>query len=191
MTEYLSPLNPCLFNRIYQMLWTLLRSQTSWAYTRSVTATGTSRPPVPPAVTASTRALIGWPINSRTRNKKSLGGPAATTRTSNFLLEMGITGFLLDKCKVNWGFQIPTSFDVYLNHVLHSHKCTQTKQWQQTFAFMCPHLILGAVYCLLYVVYCIQSCLTLLQRVRVDLSCCMFSDLSTNHTKMSVLVKLL
>ncbi len=59
----------------------LLRSQTSWAYIPCVTATGTSRPPAPPAVTASMRVLIGWPINSRTRNKKEKWKkqPAATS----------------------------------------------------------------------------------------------------------------
>lgn len=51
------------------MPWTLQRSQTSWACTPYATATGTSRPPVPPAVTASTRAWTGWPISWRTKSE--------------------------------------------------------------------------------------------------------------------------
>ncbi|KAI1884122.1 hypothetical protein AGOR_G00223200 [Albula goreensis] len=44
------------------------RSQTSWACIPCATATGTSRPPAPPAGTASTRAWTGSPTSSRTRN---------------------------------------------------------------------------------------------------------------------------
>lgn len=58
------------FFRTYQTPWMPPRSQTSWACIPCVTATGTSRPRAPPAATAFTRALTGWPINWRTRNKQ-------------------------------------------------------------------------------------------------------------------------
>ena len=64
-----TPLLPPPFSlRTCPMPWTLPRLRTSLACIPYVTATGTSRPPVPPAGTASTRASTGWPISWRTRS---------------------------------------------------------------------------------------------------------------------------
>lgn len=89
----------------------LPRSRTSWAYIPCVTATGTSRPPAPPVATASMRVLIGWPINSRTRNRKKTGKkqPAAT---HPFLFVLGNVGgelearVLIDRRKQDSGFGV-------------------------------------------------------------------------------------
>lgn len=61
-----------LLCRICQTPWTQQRSLTNWAFTPSVTATGTSRPLAPPVATACTRASTGWPTSSRTRSEANL-----------------------------------------------------------------------------------------------------------------------
>lgn len=55
--------------RTSPMPWTLRRSQTSWVYTPYVIATGTFRPPAPPAAMVSTKAWIGWPISWKTKSE--------------------------------------------------------------------------------------------------------------------------
>lgn len=70
------------------MQWTQLRSQTNWASTHCVTATGTSRPPVQPVAMACMKASTGWPISWRIRS------------------EAGVEGLFWARGGVTWGYQI-------------------------------------------------------------------------------------
>jgi len=55
--------------RICPTQWMLPRSRTSSAFTHCANVTGTYKPRAPPAVTDSTKALIGWRTSWRIRNR--------------------------------------------------------------------------------------------------------------------------
>lgn len=61
-----------LVSRICQTPWMQQKSPTNSASTHSATATGTSRPLAPPAVTVCTRASTGWLTSWRTRSEANL-----------------------------------------------------------------------------------------------------------------------